>query len=350
MRVSKLSAAATSLAFALVGCGGGGSGSSSAPVTTVPTTPTSPSPAPASPVQAAYLQAAVGANYISGTSEQVSFAKLNAFRAGQGLGPLNQSVLIDDAAKKHAAYVTMNQSGADPHNEVIGRPGFTGATAIDRVRASGYQATIATEVIAFSVQFPNSESTAIDNLINTVYHRNALMYQGMTDVGFSGENANSPLFANLAAAKPQMNAGDYVGVYPTDNLTGVWLTHSVESPNPFYLEMEMSQVNMCTKTSSPISIASEASTTLTVTAFTVTQEGSTTALDSRLITKATSAQDNTYLPPNVAFLVGKSPFKANTKYSVRFLGKATGKATGTNGSLSIEKVWSFTTGSFKRGC
>ncbi|MDN4040263.1 hypothetical protein QPK27_24925, partial [Massilia sp. YIM B02443] len=213
------------------------------------------------------------------------------------MGPLNQSVLIDDAAKKHAAYVTMNQSGGDPHHEFIGRPGFTGATAIDRVRASGYQAATATEVIAFSVQFPNLESTAIDNLINSVYHRNALIYQGMTDVGFSGENANSPLYANLAAVASQINAGDYAGVYPTNNLTGAWLTHSVESPNPFYQEMEMSQVNMCTKTSSPISIASEASTTLNVTTFTVTEEGSTTALDSRLITKATSAQDNTVIPP-----------------------------------------------------
>lgn len=352
MHASKFSVAATSIAIALSGCGGGGSGNSSAPLATIPTTSTStsPSPAPASPVQASSFQTAVGASYSSGTSEQVSFAKLNAFRAGQGLGPLNQSVLIDDAAKKRAAYVTMNESGADPHNEVLGRRGFTGATAIDRVRAAGYQAVTATEVIAFSVQFPNLESTAIDNLINTVYHRSALMYQGMTDVGFSGENANSPLYANLAAIKPQLTAGDYIGVYPTNNLTGVWLTHGVESPNPFYLEMEMSQANMCTKTSSPISIASEASTTLSVSTFSVTEEGSAAVLDSRLITKATSTQDNAYLPPNVAFLVGKAPFKANTKYSVRFIGKATGAATGTKDGLSIEKVWSFTTGSFKRGC
>lgn len=350
MRVSKLSAAITGLTLVLTGCGGGGSTGPSTPTAATPTTPTVPPLSSALPVQAAELQPAVAAKYTEGTSEYLSFAKLNAFRASQGLGPLNHSVLIDDAARKHAAYVAMNQSGADPHSEIVGKPGFTGATVTDRVKAAGYQATTATEVIAFSLQFPNPDTSAIDNLINGIYHRNAMMYQGMTDVGFSGENANNPLYGNIAAIKRQVNAGDYFGVFPANNQTGVWLTHSLESPNPFYQEMEMSQANMCTKTSSPISVASEASTTLSVTTFTVAEEGSDTAMDARLITKETSDQDKIYLPSNVAFLIGKTPFKANTKYIVRFVGKANGTATGTTGGLSIEKTWSFTTGSFKRGC
>lgn len=352
MRASNVVVVGTFVAISLSACGGGGGGGSgsSTPVgTNPPTQPTSPTP-PTLTVQPASLQAAALANYVVSSSEDVSFKKLNAFRAAQGLGPVRQNANIDAAAKSHAAYVTMNQSGADPHSEVVGKPGFTGVTVQERLKAAGYAATSSTEVIAFSLQFPNPDTSAMDNLMNTVYHRSGMMIQGLTDVGFSGENANSPLYANLGAIKAQFNAGDYFGFYPANQQAGVWLTHTVESPNPFYQEMEMTQSNMCTKTSSPISFASEASTSLTVISFTVTEEGQATPLDARLITKATSAQDGTYLSANEAYLVGKAPFKPNTKYNVRFVGKATGAATGTTSGLNFDKTWSFTTGGYKRNC
>ena len=335
----------------LAGCGGGGStpSASSAVNNPAPVSPVTPTQ-PVSAIQPAALQTATAATYMAGTSEELAFRKLNAFRAAQGLGPLNQNAKIDIAAKNHSVYVTTNQSGADPHKEVQGQPGFTGVDVQDRLVMAGYQATASTEVIAFSAMQSDPNASPIDNLANTVYHRAAMMYQGMTEVGFAPETTNSPLFADIATMKKQVNAGDYVGVYPANNQTGVWLTHGVESPNPFYMEMEMTQANMCTKTSGPVSVASEASTTLSVTTFTVTEEGHTTPLDVRLITKATSSQDQTYLTPNVAFVVGKAPYKANTKYNVVFVGKATGAATGTVDGLSIERKWSFTTGSYKRGC
>jgi uncharacterized protein YkwD len=355
MRVSNFSIVATLLTVTVAGCGGGGDKSPIAnnptpPAVTSPTMPVTPTPTPAPMPKAASLQVAVAPTYAAGSSEAVAFRKLNAFRAAQGLGPLNQNANADIASKNHAAYVTTNQSGATPHAEVAGKLGFTGVDAMDRLIAAGYPAKSATEVIAFSMQFPSPDASAIDNLANTVYHRASMMYQGMTTVGIAPENQDSPLYVAIGLTTPQVNAGDYVGMYPADNQTGVWLTHSVESPNPFYQEMVMSQENMCTKTSAPVSLTSEASTTLNVTSFTVTEEGQTAPLDARLITRATSTQDNTYLTPNVASLVGKAPFKPNTKYNVRFVGKATGATTGSNTGLAIEKSWTFSTGVFKRGC
>jgi len=358
MRVSNLSIVATILTVAVTGCGGGGGGGDRSPVAnnppppvvTNPTTPVTPTPTPTPTPQSANLQVAVAPTYVTGSSEAVALVKLNAFRAAQGLGALNQNANADIASKNHAAYVTTNQSGATPHAEVAGKPGFTGVDAMDRLIAAGYPTKSATEVIAFSMQFPSTDASAIDNLANTVYHRASMMYQGMTTVGIAPESQDSPLYVAIGLTTPQVNAGDYVGMYPANNQTGVWLTHSVESPNPFYQEMAMSQENMCTKTSAPVSLTSEASTTLSVTNFTVTEEGQTAPLDARLITKSTSTQDNTYLTPNVAFLVGKAPFKPNTKYNVRFVGKATGAATGSNTGLAIEKSWTFSTGVFKRGC
>lgn len=337
------------LTLMLSGCGSGGS-STSAGASPIPPTQIVNTPAPVSTLQAANLQALLPAAYPAGSSEDVSFTKLNAFRVGQGLGPVNQNTKIDEAARLHAAYVTLNQSGADPHSEVVGKPGFTGANVQDRLKAVGYAVNSSTEVIGFSLQFPNPDTSAIDNLINTVYHRSAMMMQNLTDVGFSGENASSPLYVNLGSIKAQVNAGDYFGFYPANQQTGVWLTHTLESPNPFYQEMEMTQANMCTRTSSPISFTSEASTSLTVTIFTVTEEGQATPLDARLITKTTNAQNGNYLSANEAYLVGKAPFKPNTMYNVRFVGKAIGAATGTATNLNFDKAWSFTTGSYKRNC
>lgn len=336
----------------LTACGGGGGSSSSTPVATNPTTPAVPTtpPPPVSTVQAASLQTAVAPTYTADSSSALAFTKINAFRAAQGLGPLNQNANADIAAKNHQAYVALNNSGADGHIEVARTPGFTGATVKDRLAVAGYPALIASEVIAFSLEYPNPDTSAVDNLINTVYHRASMMYQGFTTIGVAGEDATNPLYMDFGATKAQLNAGDYVGVYPANGQTGVWLTHGVESPNPFYQEMDMTQANMCNKTSAPVSLTSEASSTLSVTSFTVTEAGQTTPLDVRLITSATSTQDTTYLGTNVAFVVGKAPFKANTIYNVHFVGKATGAATGSANALSIDKSWSFTTGSYKRGC
>jgi uncharacterized protein YkwD len=350
MRVAQLSAASLAVALTLAGCGGGGGGGgSSPPVASNPAVTNTPTN-PVSTAQTASLQGAAAPTYAAGSSDALAFTKINAFRAALGLGPLNQNANADIAAKNHQAYVALNNSGANGHVEVAGTPGFTGVNVKDRLVAAGYPAVIAGEVIAFSMEFPNPDTSAVDNLINSVYHRASMMYQGFTTVGIAGESATNPLYMDFGATKTQLNAGDYVGVYPSNGQTGVWLTHGVEVPNPFYQEMDMTQANMCAKTSSPISLTSEASTTLNVTSFTVMEAGQTTPLDVRLITSTTSTQDTTYLGTNVAFVVGKAPFKANTTYNVHFVGKATGAATGSTNGLSIDKSWSFTTGSYKRGC
>jgi len=348
MQKTKLSISIGLIAIALAGCGGGGGGSSTPvasnpPAQTVPTTPVST-------VQAASLQIAAPSTYVAGSTADIAFKKLNAFRAVQNLGPVNQNANADIAAKNHQAYVYTNQSGANGHVEVAGNPGFTGVDVKSRLVAAGYPAIIAGEVIAFGLQASNPDATAVDNLVNTVYHRASMMYQGFTVVGTAGDDDNNPLYIDFGATKAQVNAGDYVGVYPANGQTGVFLTHSMESPNPFYQELEMTQANMCTKTSAPVSLASEASTVLSVTTFSITEAGQTTPLDVRVITSVTSAQDATYLGQNVAFAVGKAPFKSNTTYNVRFVGKATGTATGTTNGLTIDKSWSFTTGTYKRGC
>lgn len=327
------------------GCGGGGATTTPAPNPT----PT-PNPNPGPVVQAPSLITAAPANYAQNTESANVFAAINAFRASQGLGPVLQSANIDLAAKAHQNYVFANQSGGDAHTEIQGKVGFTGVSPFDRMVAAGYATVGGTEVIAFNTTWPITANTVIDVLADSVYHRAGMITQGVTHFGVAAQTDDSPTYIDLGFITPQKNAGNYVGVYPIDGQKGVSLTHYLENPNPFYLEMEMTSDNMCKKTSYPINLASEASTMLSVTSFTVTEDGQATPLDVRLFTKASNPQNEKYLTANIAFIVGKAPFKGNTKYNVRFVGTATGTATGTANGMPIDKSWSFTTGTDIRGC
>jgi uncharacterized protein YkwD len=299
-----------------------------------------PPPTPPSGiVQAADLQAPASATYTAGSVQAIAFNEFNAFRAIEGLGPVRQNPNIDIAAENHAAYVQANQSGADAHHEIAGNPGFTGAEPSDRMAAAGYTSTYAAEVIAFE----GIQMTSVQTLLSTVYHRNAMMIQGLTDTGIAPGDDNGPTYIDAGYVKQQKNAGDYVGVYPYDKQTGVPMTHHTESPNPFYQEFDMTQANVCAKTSYPISVATEASTVLKVTSFTVTPEGQSAPLDVRLMTRDSNDQNKQYIGGNVAFIVGKAPFTPGTKYTVHFIGTATGTATGSTNGLAIDKTWTFTT-------
>ena len=324
---------------ALAGCGGGSAPAKSTPVATNPAQIMVPA-TPVSTVQAAELQTTAPAAYSAGSVQAVAFNEFNAFRAIEGLGPVRQNANIDIAAKNHAAYVQTNQSGADAHHEIAGKPGFTGVEPSDRMAAAGYAGASATEVIAFE----GIQMTSVQTLLSTVFHRNAMMIQGLTDVGIAPGNDSGPTYIDAGYIKPQKNAGDYVGVFPYDKQTGVPMTHHTESPNPFYKEFEMTQANVCAKTSYPISIATEVSTVLKVTTFTVTPEGQSTPLDVRLMVRDSTDLNLQYLGANVAFIVGKAPFTPGTKYTVHFVGTATGTATGTANGLAIDKTWTFTTG------
>lgn len=334
----KLAHAVIAASLSLAGCGGGGGNTSAAPVT--PPAPVTPAPQPpVLVVQPASIQGAVAPSYTASSKEIAAFNAFAAFRSAMGLGPVNQSSSIDTAAANHAEYVGLN--GGDTHTEVAGKPGFTGAQVKDRLIAAGYGATDAGEVMGWRGT-ADSSAEAIENLLGTVYHRALMMSEHWTDMGIASSSNGSVLIDfGSSASFTQRAAGDFVGVYPADNQANVALNHSPEWPNPFP-DIDGSNGAFCTKTSYPISIMSQASTKLTVTTFTVTELGAAAAEPARLLTTDTDATN--LLRQNMAFLVGKAAFKPNTTYVVRFVGSATGSATGAkDGVMAIDKIWRFVT-------
>lgn len=323
----------TATLLVLSACGGGGS--SSAPSTPVVQTCANGAPnypTCTAPVIPASLQQALPANYTAGSTQSETFKALNDFRSSLGLGPVNQNTMIDKAALNHQLYNEVSWvPGENPHYEVQGRAGFTGYGVLDRIRAAGFTNIVSGgEVMAAEIG-----AKAIAGFADTVYHRQILMNEEFTDVGIlSGINQGTIL--DFGYTDGQTNASNYIGVYPTDKQTGIFLTHALESPNPFS-DLEMTVENMCKQTSYPISIQSQGTTSLSVATFTIREFGTTNDLPVRLFQPGKNS-----IRPNVAFIVGKAPFKPYTTYTVQFTGKVSGGKASTG--FDVNKTWSFTTG------
>lgn len=328
----------TILTITLSACGGGsgGDGSSSTPVATNPTPPVVVTPPPT--ITPANLQTTVPASTYAATSDELAFFNaFNDFRAKVGLGLLAQSKELDLASANHLNYLLTNSdidfSKVSAHDETATRPGFTGVNSLERAKFAKYAGTFTAEQI--SNAYRGDGALAMHRLLATVYHRATMMHQGARDVGVKvGANEGRDVVMVLGGTQGnfQRNASDFVTGYPYDKQTGVSLTTTPESPNPY---PDLTLNDYATKTSYPVSFTSEQSTTLKVETFTITEAGQSAPLDVRLITA-----DNDYLkmlPANFAFIVGRAPFKANTTYNVSFKGTVNGAAVG--------KTWSFTTGS-----
>jgi hypothetical protein len=335
-RSSMLVAVLVSVLMSGCGGGGGGGGSTSAPPVVV--TPT----IPAAPIQD--LQTTVPAPTYAANSEELAFfTAYNAFRAQAGLGLLAQNTKLDLAAQNHLKYQVQNTDldlfATDPatgravfHIESPARPGFTGVQELDRAKFAQYPGLYAGESGSFGLG--NGAAKAFGDLLATVYHRAGLMYQAPRDIGITvGSDKNQTVIVEFGyETKGQFNAVTYFGSYPSDKQTGVRLVAASELPNPF---PDVALSDYPTKTSYPVSVVSAEGTTLTVTSFTVTEAGQAAALGARLITKDTDP--NKFVLGNIAVLVGKAPFKANTVYNVAFSGAVNGAA--------MTKSWSFGTGS-----
>jgi uncharacterized protein YkwD len=331
----------------LAACGGGGSGTSSptvgatTPTTSAPAATPSPAPAPVPTVTPADLQTSSGTSTYAASSQELAFfTMLNDFRGKLGLGLVMQSAAMDKADSNHLQYLLTNNvdfGAVDPvtgrpvvHSEDPARPGYTGVGSLDRAKFAGYPAAYMSEQLTYGLG--SGATVALSSLIASVYHREGLMSQAPRDFGISvGTDKFQTMVLSFGyTTKAQKNASDFFGVYPADKQTGVALATYPEVPNP-YPEITMNE--FATKSSFPVTVVSEESTTLAVESFTMTEAGQGTPLDARLLTAA--SDPNKLLKKNTAYLVGKAAFKAGTTYNVSFKGTVNGAA--------VTKAWSFTT-------
>lgn len=342
--VFRLSALAAALALA--GCGGGGSGSTSgsnsgsgntgtivtctAPQVLGNGVCTNPTPA----VTPADLQTTVPTPpFPAGSEELKAFNYLNDFRKSLGLGLLAYSDTLTLSAANHANYLKVNMVGGFQEDPL--KAAFTGAWPNDRASFAGYKTNYP---VSGGLAVANTASGAIQSLINSIYHRGVLIGQSWRDVGSATYcfDCNGGVALNINVAKKdagQRNASDFAMFYPLNKQTNVNLTMAGETTNPF---PDYPDGFVYGKVGYPISFALEASQTLNLKDFTLTEAGSTTPLNAYVHTSANDPQK--LIPKNEAWITAKAQLKPSTTYTAVLHGSVNGldfSCVTENGNLKI---------------
>ena len=317
-------------AWALAACGGGGSNSAPATPTPAPApvvvTPAPivlpPAPAPATPPQAG-APVSVGNVAVDGRNW------INYRRGQIGMPPMTASALIDRAAQSHSDYQRLNDEIT--HDQVAGKPGFTGIKVLNRLNAAGYNFVQSNsyaygEVISATTN--NSGFYMVDELITAIYHRFVIFEPSFKEVGTgSGTTArNYTYFTADFAANNGYGAGIGTGnivTWPFSDQTGVTpnFFSDYEAPDPVPNKNEVGY---------PISVHADITAKVTVTSFTIRARGGA-LLPTRLLQNDVDTQTT----PSAAAIVPLDVLKAATTYDVSFSGAINGSA--------VTKNWSFTT-------
>jgi hypothetical protein len=241
---------------------------------------------------------------------------------------MNLVAALDTSAQGYCTYEATNASQttcvATAHTEVMGCTGFTGADVQTREVAAGYPMALAYTEVATT--FGNNPTAAVPNWIDTVFHRIPLLDPWTVDMGYGGATGCDAI--DIGRGTSSAAAGSIV-VYPYDGQTGVPPSFSgLEGPQPPAPAGGY-------PSSYPINIYAQG---LSVTQHVLTKDGDATPISHLWLDKNSSNLQSGLQGyfTDTAFLYG-APFAPNTKYHVQIVG--------THSGGTLNKEWSFTTGS-----
>jgi len=304
-----------SLALALAACGGGGDAGPTATSATATTQPV----ATADPTAPA----------LTGDTATDALNRFNWRRQQAGLLPVTASASINHAAQAHSNYQGLNNTIT--HVEDGSKPGFTGATAFERLQAAGYSFSVTSgyvygEVIASQTSTQGTQ--AADDLIAAIYHR-FIVLEPMFKEGGAGASAGT---SGLTYVTIDFAANGFdrtlprgtVVVYPFAGQSGVptGFNSDQETPDPVPNQNLVGY---------PVSVHAALTSKLTVQDFTITPRGGS-ALATRLLSSATDSDT----PASAAAAIPLSALKAGTTYDVQFIGTVDGVAVTRNWSFSTQ--------------
>jgi uncharacterized protein YkwD len=310
-----------STVFMLSACGGGGGGTADAvPPPAVAEVPKAVIVPITTPTVAATPQS-------TGNTATDGFNQFNYRRLLMGESALIRNTDLDRAAMSHSQYQQLNN--VITHDEIVSKPGFTGATVPDRLTAAGYRFTQRSyaygEVISSTVD--QSGVNAAEDLITAIYHRFAIFEPSFRQAGAGAgvSSAGRTYFTvDLTAdgLTPALGNANFV-VYPFAgqmNLPRVFFS-DYESPDPV---PNRNQVGY------PISVHADITAVLSVQSFTVKPRNGM-ALTTQLLSHANDPET----PASAAAIIPLDVLSGATTYDVQFAGTIDG--------VSVSRAWSFTT-------
>lgn len=302
---------ALAAALLLAACGGGSDNNAVQPVPSISVPATE-----------------AGAPQVTGDMATDGFNWFNYRRQQLGLQLLARNTQINAAAQSHSDYQKLN--GTITHEEIPGKPGFTGETLLERLNAVGYlfpsqNGYAYGEVISSTGNIPGA--SAAEDLITAIYHR-FVIFEPMFKDGGAGAagNPGSYTYFTVDFATNNLDGGLGRGnlvTYPFANQTGVPIIFysDYETPDPVQDRNEVGY---------PISIHTDITSSVTVQSFTVTPRGGT-PLSTRLLSHDTDAQT----PASNAAIIPISVLTGATLYDVQFAGSVDG--------IAVSRSWTFQT-------
>ncbi|SAK46384.1 Allergen V5/Tpx-1 family protein [Caballeronia hypogeia] len=163
---------------------------------------------------------------------QTALDYVNARREEVGLPAIAADHGIEAAASAHARYLAMNRAGT--HEEIEGKPGFTGADVLTRVRLHT-RAHSASEVVAL-IGASQMQSPPIEHIFASPYHRGALLFDwargGEASALVSSASAGAVTVVDFADIAPALADHELIA-WPYDGQTQVpaaWIDN--EQPDP----------------------------------------------------------------------------------------------------------------------
>jgi len=317
--------------FGVLGaCGGGGGGSA-------------PMPPPPAPSPSGLLDAVMSVPDPVGydADRLAAFNRLNEIRLSAGLGMLAQNRLMDQAAQAHADWEIANN--AYDHVERAGTVGFTGTEWWDREEALGYTPLEGAEILSSGY----AAASAVDVLVNVVYHRIGILTMENVDVGIGRSSQMAPSVAQPLVIDSAVPEGDAirgqgqlpqaaingVAVWPRDGAQGVLMRMGGEVPSPAP-GLDIQQLG------TPISLTVANSRAIDSASFVVTNIVAGSPVQTRLLNHRNDP--NLLVPASYIAAIPTAPLNPNTTYSVAFSGSLTDLSTGT--ASTLVRNWQFTTG------
>lgn len=252
---------------------------------------------------------------------------LNYRRAQAGLPALARDARLDRAAAVHAAYQQLNN--VISHDEVFSRPGYSGASATERLRAAGYplesDARADGEVIAATAA-PDGFAAA-EGLLGAIYHRN-LMLEPRFDLAGAGAAHRAGgyhwLNLNFVASRTSagLNAAGFI-VWPMPDQQGVptRVFSDQETPDP---------VDGRDAVGYPLSVHANLGALLEVQHFILREPGGA-AVPALLL----SHQSDRDTLPSAAAVIALTRLRSATRYEAEFAGTIDG--------VPVQQRWFFTT-------
>ncbi len=250
-----------------------------------------------------------------GTPQERAIARLNELRAHAQSPPVQADPALRRAAEAHAAYYALH--GFTGHTQDPENAGFFGATPTDRIRAAGFSGRCTAES---ALSLADDPIAAVDALVNSVYHRTAMLHPALTFVGY-GQSAGGSVF-DLGGCFENAEGLDRLYIYPGAGQTGVpvGFRPRTEQPNPL--------PDVTGYVGSPISIgvAPWVRENLALTGVQIVDEHGAVLPFRRV-------DDDSW-----AYFLTDLPLGAGQTFTVSVAGTAVGSAVG-----DFSRTWSFTT-------